>query len=68
MDELFTIRYEDLNAVELSSLANPELNKINAKFGKDVEEVAKIGPPRPPKIPAEMQGDEVAMKFAEMKV
>ena len=69
----YTPKVAAINALEaevskLSDMADPSKNAIASKFGKDVEEVAKVGPPRAPKIPADLIADTVAQKMASVSI
>lgn len=67
MDELKHPQFEDFVITKLSDMKDPSLNKIeDPVFGADVEKVAKIGPPRLPKIPE--GNEELAAKIAAMTV
>ncbi len=48
-------------------MKDPSLNVIKPVFGKDVEEVAKIGPPRQPNIPADL-ADGIAAKISALSI
>lgn len=68
MDEIASPIWSEFKLVGLDEMVDPELNKIDAKFGKDVEEVGKMGPPRMPKVPEGIDLEGLGIKLEGLAV
>ncbi|KAI9022580.1 hypothetical protein DFJ74DRAFT_99603 [Hyaloraphidium curvatum] len=68
MDEIAHPIWDEFETVKLAALADPKTNAIKSTFGKSVEEVAKVGPPRPPTIPEGVESPELEREMARMSV
>ena len=56
MDEIVRPLWDEFTIVKVSDLADPAANVIVPVFGADVEEIAKLGPPREPNATTEIEG------------